>query len=57
MEHYASQFSIGVVLKQRAHPMAYHSEALADAKLMYNTYDKEFYILVQDLKKWHHYIL
>lgn len=37
--------------------MAYHSEALADAKLMYNTYDKEFYSLVQALKQWRHYIL
>ena len=57
MENDASQFPIRDVLKQGSHPVAYHSEALADAKLMYNTYDKEFYSLVQDLKKWHHYIL
>jgi hypothetical protein len=37
--------------------MAYHSETLADAKLKYNTYDKEFYALVWGLKQWRHYIL
>jgi len=57
METDASQFAIGAILKQGGHPVAYHSEALADAKLMYNTYDKEFYSLVQALKQWRHYIL
>lgn len=57
METDASQFAIGVFLKQGGHPVAYHSEALVDAKLMYNTYDKEFYSLVQALKQWRHYIL
>lgn len=57
METDASQFAIGFVLKQGGHPVAYHSEALADAKLMYSTYDKEFYNLVQALKQWRHYIL
>jgi hypothetical protein len=38
----ASQFTIGVVLKQGGHPVAYHSETLAEAKVNYNTYDKEF---------------
>jgi len=45
----ASQFAIGAVLKQGGHPVAYHSEALADAKRNYSTYDKEFYSLVQAL--------
>ena len=53
----ASQFAIGVVLKQGGHPVAYHSETLAEAKINYNTYDKEFYSLVQALKQWRHYIL
>jgi hypothetical protein len=53
----ASQFMIGVVLKQGGHPVAYHSEALAEAKLNYSTYDKEFYSLVQALKQWKHYLL
>ena len=53
----ASKFAIGVILKQGGHSVAYHSEALADAKIMYSTYDKEFYSLVQALKQWCHYIL
>ena len=51
----ASRFAIGVVLKQGGHPMAYHSETLAEAKVNYNTYDKELYSLVQtptDLHKF-----
>jgi hypothetical protein len=53
----ASQHVIGAVLKQGGHPIAYHSETLAQAKQHYSTYDKEFYSLVQALKQWHHYIL
>jgi hypothetical protein len=45
----ASQYVIGTVLKQGGHPIAYHSETLSDAKHNYNTYDKEFYSLVQAL--------
>jgi hypothetical protein len=30
----ASQFTIGVVLKQGGHPVAYHSKTLAEAKLI-----------------------
>lgn len=46
----ASQLAIGVVLKQGGHLVAYHSETLAEAKINYNTYDKEFYSLGQALK-------
>jgi hypothetical protein len=53
----ASQYDIGVVLKQGGHPIAYHLETLSDAKRNCSTYDKEFYSLVQALKQWHHYIL
>lgn len=37
MESDASQFTVGVVLKQGGHLVAYHFEALVDGKLMYNT--------------------
>jgi hypothetical protein len=57
IETNASQFTIGVVLKQGGHLVAYHSETLTEAKVNYNTYDKEFYSLVQALKQWCHYIL
>jgi hypothetical protein len=52
----ASQHVIGEVLKQGGHPIAYHYDTLSQAKQHYSTYDKEFYILVEALKKWHHYI-
>lgn len=42
---------------QRLLLSAYHSETLAEAKVNYSTYDKEFYSLVQALKQWRHYIL
>jgi len=57
IESNASQYVIGVVLKQGGHPIAYHLEMLVDAKLNYNTYEKEFYNLVQELKEWRHYVL
>jgi hypothetical protein len=57
IESDASQYAIGVVLKQGGHPIAYHSETLSKAKKNYSTYDKEFYSLVQALKQWRHYLL
>ena len=53
----ASQYAIGVVLKQEGHPIAYHSETLSKARMNYNIYEKEFYIPVQALKQWIHYLL
>jgi hypothetical protein len=38
----ASQFSIVYVLKKGGNPVAYHSEMLVEAKLNYNTREKEF---------------
>uniref|UniRef100_A0A2N9HIL9 CCHC-type domain-containing protein n=1 Tax=Fagus sylvatica TaxID=28930 RepID=A0A2N9HIL9_FAGSY len=49
--------SIGGVLSQERHPIAYFSEKLNDAKLRYSTYDKEFYAVVQALRHWCHYLL
>jgi len=34
----------------------YNSEMISKVKVKYNTYDKEFYILVKALKQWHRYI-
>ena len=48
---------IGGVLSQERHLIAYFSEKLYDAKQKYSTYDKEFYIMVQALCHWRHYLI
>jgi hypothetical protein len=47
---------IGVVLSQGGKPVAYFSEKLCGSKLNYNTYEVEFYAVVQSLKHWSSYL-
>jgi hypothetical protein len=51
------RFAIGAVLSQDDKPITYFSEKLNDAKIKYSTYDKEFYAVIQVLKKWRHYLV
>ena len=50
----AGGFAIGVVLSQDNKLITYFSEKLNNAKRNYSTYDKEFYAVIQALKKWRH---
>ena len=53
----ASRFAIGAVLIQEDRPIAYFSKKLNEAKVKYSMYDKEFYAIIQVLKKWRHYLI
>ncbi|GKA06502.1 putative nucleotidyltransferase, ribonuclease H [Tanacetum coccineum] len=52
----ASKVAIGGVLSQCGRPVAYFSEKLTGPKSRYTTYDLEFYVVVQAVKHWRHYL-
>jgi hypothetical protein len=44
--------TIGAVLIQEDRPITFFSEKLNESRNKYYVYDQEFYVIVQDLKKW-----
>jgi hypothetical protein len=52
----ASKLGIRAVLSQNGKPVAFFSEKLSGAKLWYNTYDVEFYAVVEAVRHWRHYL-
>ncbi|GJY79708.1 putative nucleotidyltransferase, ribonuclease H, partial [Tanacetum coccineum] len=52
----ASKVAIGGVLSQGGRLVAYFSEKLTKPKSRYTTYDLEFYVVVQAVKHWRHYL-
>jgi hypothetical protein len=52
-----SGIEIGGVLSQDNRHVSYFSEKMNETKKKYSTYDKEFYAIIQALKKWRHYLV
>ena len=49
--------AIGAILSKEDKHITYFSENLNESKHKYSSYDKEFYVVVQDLKYWRHYLM
>jgi hypothetical protein len=47
----ASEYAMGAVLMQYCKPIYYNSDTFNQVVVNYPTYDKEFYALVQRIKK------
>ncbi|KAL2251721.1 UNVERIFIED_CONTAM: Gag-Pol polyprotein [Sesamum indicum] len=53
----ASNFSLGGVLMQDGHPVAFESRKLKDAERRYSMHEKELMAVVHCVRLWRHYLL
>ena len=56
VDYDANGTMIGVVFSQEGRPIKFYSEKLNEAK-KYSIYNQELYGIIQELKKWRHYLL
>lgn len=52
----ASGMSMGAVLMQNLHPIAYISKAFSNRNAMMSAYERELLAIVFAIKKWQHYL-
>ena len=52
----ASKVGTSAVLSQHGRLVAYFNEKLSGSRVRYNTYDVEFYMVVQAIRHWRHYL-
>ena len=52
-----SSDSLGVVLSQEGHPIAYESHQLKPQKQSLGIYEKELLVVIHALDSWKHYLL
>jgi hypothetical protein len=57
MDTNASGYAMGVILKQGGRNVCYCFEIFHGEVINYVTYDKELYVLFQDIKKWKNYLM
>ena len=57
VDYDANKTTILAFLSQGGRPITFFSEKLNEAKKKYFIYNQEFYAIMQDLKKWRHYLL
>lgn len=48
---------MGAVLLQKRKPICFHSETFSNVVMNYPTYDKALFTLVENVKKWKHYLM
>jgi len=56
VEYNPSGVGIGAVFTEAKRPLGYFSEKLSGPKLDYSAYNKEYYVFIEALTYWSHYL-